>query len=199
MTRSLIIGGARSGKSTLALQIAAASALPVLFVATMDPREDEELRARVAAHRNERPASWRTIEEPLEPFTRVREQAKAGSCVVVDCVTLWVSNVLLKGFPDEERISGEAAADMCTTLLEQAAEFADWSESFEGGIVAVTNEVGTGVVPAYPLGRVFRDALGAVNSLMARRFDRVYNVTAGLALELKSSGARPIHEFGPTP
>ena len=192
---TLILGGARSGKSALAERLAAASGRPVLFVATLEPGDDE-MRARIAAHRAARPATWRTVEEPLAVVEALRTQARAGDFVVLDCVTLWVSNMLLAGgdagrdAPDDEAVAAAIA---------RAGEFVDWAAAFDGEVAAVSNEVGMGLVPPYPLGRAFRDALGPANRVIAARAAHVHYLVAGLALELKSLGAVPIDAPGERP
>jgi adenosylcobinamide kinase/adenosylcobinamide-phosphate guanylyltransferase len=191
---TLIIGGARSGKSDLAIRLAAASGRPVLFVATMEPGDDE-LRARVAAHRASRPAAWRTIEAPIALLDALTAEARTGDCVLVDCVTLWISNLLLAALGEAEPSVQEIDAAVSTTVA-LAAKLAEWCASFDGDIALVSNEVGSGVVPPYALGRAFRDALGASNRALAARAGRVYSMTAGLALELKSLGALPVEAFG---
>jgi adenosylcobinamide kinase/adenosylcobinamide-phosphate guanylyltransferase len=198
MTMSLITGGARSGKSDLAERMAAASGRPVLFVATMEPRDDE-MRSRIDAHRASRPRSWRTVEEPIDVVAALASHSKPGDFVVVDCVTLWISNLMLATPGDAEEIAPDAARDGIAECERQAAAFADWCVAFDGDVAIVTNEVGMGLVPPYPLGRAFRDALGTVNRLIAARADRVYYLVAGLALELKALGAQPLDAFGEAP
>lgn len=167
-----LLGGARSGKSALAVRLAAESGAPVVFVATTELRGgDEELRARVDAHRAERPSSWTTVEEPLE-LSRALREAPAEACVVVDCLTLWTSNALEAGMDD--------------AAVERAAvEAADVAASREALTVVVSNEVGLGVVPATPLGRRFRDVLGRVNGVFAAAAERASLVVAGRELELR--------------
>lgn len=193
---TLIIGGARSGKSELALRLAHASARDVLFVATMEPRDDE-LRARVARHRSERPAAWRTLEAPRDLVAMLEREARPGDFIVVDCITLWVSNMLTPALPDPDRIDAVAAARAVDDARAQADALAAWCDGFAGDVAAVTNEVGAGVVPAYPLGRAFRDAMGAANAALAARAQRVFAMTAGLAVDLKAVGARPLDSVAP--
>jgi adenosyl cobinamide kinase/adenosyl cobinamide phosphate guanylyltransferase len=163
----LLIGGARSGKSSLAVRLAGNYGMPVVFIATAEARDDHEMAERIAQHRAERPAEWQTIEEPL----RLRESLGAASpesCVVVDCLSLWVANMLERGDDVEEAAiaSAKIAADRSAPTI------------------AVTNEVGMGVVPATPLGRAYRDVLGRVNAIWAEAADESYFVVAGKALRL---------------
>lgn len=163
----LLLGGARSGKSATAVRLASASGLPVTFVATGQPG-DGEMAARIARHRAERPAGWVTVEAPLDLRAAVAS-ADARGFLIVDCLTLWVSNLLGDGRLDEE-------------VLNEAARVAGRLEGRRA--VVVSNEVGLGVVPANLLGRRYRDLLGAVNSRFADAASRSLLMVAGLALEL---------------
>jgi adenosylcobinamide kinase/adenosylcobinamide-phosphate guanylyltransferase len=168
----LFTGGARSGKSARAEQYASRLGGPVLYLATAEARDDE-MRARVAAHQSRRPASWTTREEPLA-VARAIASLDAGSTVLLDCLSLLVSNLLLANEADPEpSVSAEVEA-----LLRAARER-------ELRLIVVTNEVGMGIVPAYPLGRVYRDLLGHANQRVAAAADEVYLVTCGIPVELK--------------
>ena len=169
MAVRLLIGGARAGKSSLAARFASATGLPVPFVATAEAG-DEEMEHRIARHRAERPEEWKTIEEPADLVRALG--AAAGDAVVVDCLTLWVSNLLLAGLSDEdvERRADEAAAAAAAR---------------PSPTLVVTNEVGLGVHPASELGRRFRDLLGRVNSIWASHADDVLLVVAGRATRLE--------------
>lgn len=163
----LLLGGARSGKSATAARLASASGLPVTFVATGQPGDDE-MAARIARHRAERPAGWVTVEAPIELRAAVTS-ADAGAFLIVDCLTLWVSNLLGVGRLDEE-------------VLNEAALVAD--QLVGRRAVVVSNEVGLGIVPANELGRRYRDTLGAVNSRFAGAASRSLLMVAGRALDL---------------
>jgi len=175
-----VTGGARSGKSTFAEQLAQASGAPVVYLATMEPGDDE-LLDRVQRHQARRPAAWTTVEEPL----RLAEALAATSpeaCVLIDCVSLWVTNRLMQLGSDDPTLDEiaalEAALDSEIDALVAAAHT-------RGGItITVTNEVGTGVVPPYPLGRVYRDVLGRVNQRVSRAANRAWLLVSGRALEL---------------
>jgi adenosylcobinamide kinase/adenosylcobinamide-phosphate guanylyltransferase len=186
---TLILGGARSGKSTYAEQLAAADGGPVLYVATAQAW-DEEMRVRIAAHRAQRPAGWRTLEAPRQVGAAVTASmlatpatlppaGDAPGVVLVDCLTLLANNVLM-ALP-EKAGEGEAAAALMAEvdglLVAYAASAAAW--------ILVSNEVGLGIVPAYPLGRVYRDALGRANQRLAAASDRVLFMVAGLPLTVK--------------
>ncbi|HEY4026627.1 MAG TPA: bifunctional adenosylcobinamide kinase/adenosylcobinamide-phosphate guanylyltransferase [Candidatus Dormibacteraeota bacterium] len=168
----LLLGGARSGKSALAVRIAAGSGAAVTFIATGEAG-DQEMAERIARHRAERPSAWATVEAPVAVLDAVAA-APAGDLLVVDCLTLWVSNLLLGG----DRGGGivAAAGDLAGALAERA-----------GGAVVVSNEVGLGIVPANRLARDFRDTLGSVNAAFAARAERTALVVAGRVHELTAS------------
>lgn len=161
-----ILGGARSGKSDLAERLALESGGRALFVATMSPGDDE-LRERVARHRSQRPP-WDVLEEPLDVTARLERIAGRYDLVTLDCLTLWVSNLLLAGRPVEPAVR---------ELLDRAT---DW----RARLIMVSNEVGSGVVPASALGRAFRDELGRMNRLVAARSAAVYYLVAGMMVKL---------------
>lgn len=162
----LVLGGARSGKSAYAERQAKESGLAVVFIATAQPL-DEEMAARIARHRVERPAAWRTVEEPLRLAEALRREAEARRCLVVDCLSLWLSNLLLAG--------REAEVDKLLEAL----------PALPGRLILVSNEVGFGIVPENALARRFRDEQGRLNQAIARFADDVTLVAAGLPLALK--------------
>lgn len=175
-----ITGGARSGKSSFAEGIAADSGLEVVYLATM-VAGDAELRDRIARHRAQRPAAWTTVEVP----TGIAEALRAtppDSCVLLDCLSLWVTNMLL-GLDDEDP-TVEAVSDLEDRLDAEIEAFLAAVVARRGPVIAVTNEVGSGLVPAYALGRVYRDLLGRVNQHVSRAADRAWLLVSGRALEL---------------
>jgi len=173
MTLTLLIGGARAGKSELAQRLALAQHAPVSLLATAHAG-DAEMAERIAAHRRARPAGWRTIEEPLA-LGAALAALDGSSCVIIDCLTLWAANAL------EANGAARAARD-AAAAARVAAE--------RGGLtIAVTNEVGLGIVPDNPLGRSYRDLLGRVNAIWAQAAQRVYLVVAGRALALSDADA----------
>jgi adenosylcobinamide kinase/adenosylcobinamide-phosphate guanylyltransferase len=194
MSLTLILGGARSGKSDYALQLARESGRPVTFVATMEPL-DEDLRARVARHRGERPAAWRTLEAPIMLVEALKD-IRPGAFIVVDCITMWVSNLLLKALPAADAATPAEARAACNSIPGRVGALATWCASYDGIVAAVSNEVGSGVVPANALGRAFRDALGSANRALAARADRVFYVVAGLAADIKAQGATTVEYPG---
>ena len=170
MALIFLVGGARSGKSSMAVRLASEWDGPVVVVATADARDDPEFAARIAQHRLERPPSWKTVEEPLD-LVGVLGRLPERAFVVIDCLTLWAANTLEAGWRDEE--IERAAADTAALAAERSSP-----------TVAVSNEVGMGVVPATPLGRSFRDLQGRVNTVFAAHADRACLVVAGRTLDL---------------
>jgi adenosylcobinamide kinase/adenosylcobinamide-phosphate guanylyltransferase len=169
----LLLGGARSGKSAMALRLALASAAPVTYLATAESLDDE-MSARIAAHRAERPADWSTLEATLELEAALAVPA-ADETIVLDCLTMWVSNLLGAGLEDEEVLR---RADRAATLAARRS----------GSTIVVSNEVGWGIVPANPLARRYRDLLGRVNTSFAAVAERCLLVVAGRVLELQDPG-----------
>ncbi len=176
---TLILGGARGGKSAFAQALAARRSERVTFIATAEAG-DEEMRARIEQHRDSRPGHWHTIERPSAVAWAVSTAAGQSEVVVLDCLALLVSNLLLA--EGEDYAAAEARVDR--EISDLLAAYAAGSAS----LIVVSNEVGMGVVPAYPLGRVYRDLLGRANAQLARAADQVYVMVAGLAMEIKASG-----------
>lgn len=172
MSLTLITGGARSGKSSFAQQRASAHQGSVLFVATAEARDDD-MAARIAKHQNERPAHWRTLEAPLNVADALARTPPAP-VVLLDCVTLWVTNLLLR----EGATWADAEAELDALLA--------WYHAHPVTMLVVTNEVGLGIVPADHLSRTFRDWLGVFNQRLAAEADAVYLMVAGLAVEVKA-------------
>jgi adenosylcobinamide kinase / adenosylcobinamide-phosphate guanylyltransferase len=166
VTLVVLIGGARSGKSRLALDRATRQGAPVVFVATGEAG-DEEMAERIERHRRERPADWQTVEEPVE-LGRALAAVPDGATAVVDCLSFWVANVF-ETQPVEELAAASARTAAARTGL----------------TIAVTNEVGLAVVPANPLARRYRDVLGRVNSIWVEASDESYFVVAGRRMRLE--------------
>ncbi len=169
--QTLILGGARSGKSALAERLAGDSGRDVVYIATAQPG-DGEMAERIAHHRARRPARWLIVEEPLRLAAALQAYARPERCVLVDCLTLWLSNLLGAG--------GPALADERDALLRLLPEL-------PGTIVLVSNEVGLGVVPMGELSRRFVDEAGRLHQSLAARCQRVLFVAAGLPLALKGN------------
>lgn len=187
----LILGGARSGKSDfaeeLATEVATELGTRVLFVATAEAR-DEEMRARIAAHQAARPPCWRTLEAPIG-VAQALAGRKAPSVVVLDCLTLLVNNHLDRLAGDDPYADGSYGKVM-GALDEELVELVNWQRASGAHLIVVSNEVGLGLVPPLPLGRAYRDLLGWTNRRLARLADEVYLMVAGLPVDVKSLAAR---------
>jgi adenosylcobinamide kinase/adenosylcobinamide-phosphate guanylyltransferase len=169
MSLVVLLGGARSGKSQLAVQLAGRASAPVVFLATGEAG-DEEMADRIARHRQERPASWTTVEEPVE-LERAVAAVDDAATLIVDCLSLWVSNL----------IETRAAAD----IEAAAAAAAQVAAARPGLTVAVSNEVGLGIVPDNALARAYRDVLGRVNASWVAAAEEAYFVVAGKTIRLE--------------
>ena len=177
---TLILGGARAGKSTYAQELAA-SGERVLFVATAEAG-DQDMESRIEAHRKSRPTEWDTIEEPLDLLGALEPVADRYDTVLLDCLTLWISNLLLR--------DGEGEAGN-TDIPGEVHRLLEAYERGTASWIVVSNEVGLGVVAPTRLGRLYADELGRANQLVAAAADDVFFMAAGLALNLKklSDGA----------
>lgn len=164
---TFVIGGAASGKSAHAEALARATGLPRIYVATAQAF-DEEMAAKIAAHRAARGPDWETVEAPLD-LPQALGRIPAGRVVLVDCLTLWLSNLVLA-----DADTDAAGAELLSALGACASD-----------CIVVSNEVGQGIVPDHPLGRRFRGAQGRLNQAVAAAADRVETVIAGLPLVLK--------------
>ena len=174
---TLILGGARSGKSAYAEQLAAQRGGSVLYVATAQAWDDDMTR-RIAAHQAQRPAHWRTLEAPTNVGQAI-QVAPPAEVVLIDCLTLLASNVIAPLDTSEQAVADQALQAEIDALCEAFTPKAHW--------IIVSNEVGLGIVPAYPLGRVYRDALGRANQRLAALADEVLFMVAGLPLTVKSA------------
>ena len=178
---TLILGGARSGKSRLARQRASAAQTSpgqVCYIATARAGEDAEIEARIARHRSDRPADWRTVEAPLGLADAVEQETRRSAVVIVDCLTIWLSNLLW----EYRQSSPEKAEAAALAEIERMA-----AASRNGGrwVILVSNEVGSATVPESPLARAFRDLQGLVNQRAAQCADEAILVVAGLPVRLK--------------
>lgn len=160
-----VLGGARSGKSRFAEELAARAGRPVTYVATAGPPRDGEMAERIALHRARRPAAWRTLEAP----TDLAQTVAGEGVLLMDCLTLWLTNLML----------GEHDMDGAIAALDDALA------ARTRPVIAVANEVGEGIVPATPLGRAFRDRQGTLNQTMARTATTVVKLVAGCPLVVK--------------
>lgn len=165
---TLILGGARSGKSYFAEQLARDSGLPRIYLATATAGDDE-MRTRISHHRNQRDDGWCTIEEPLALTETLARESAVDRVVLIDCLTLWLSNLM-----HNER-----------DVVHETRQLTDWLRATSHPVLLVSNEVGLGLVPETPLGRDFRDAQGRLNQAVAAAVPNVAFVAAGLPLWLK--------------
>ncbi len=166
MSAHLVTGGARSGKSAYAEALALRSGLPTTYIATARPGDDE-MRARIAVHRNRRPGAWRTVECPIALADALHTESAEGSCLIVDCLTLWMANLA----------PGEIAAER--------ERLAHAIEAAAGLLVIVSNELGSGVVPLGETARAFVDAHGMTNQRVAAVCERVTLMVCGIPLRVK--------------
>lgn len=172
--KELILGGVRSGKSRHAEERAATHAGEVAVIVTASAG-DEEMAARIAAHRARRPVRWRVVEEPIALGRALLELARPDSMVIVDCLTLWLTNILMQ--PDETLLQRES--DALLAAVRSAA----------GSVILVGNEVGCGIIPVNELARRFADAAGSLHQRLGRACDRVVWMVAGLPLTVKPDPA----------
>lgn len=176
MTTHLILGGARSGKSAYAETLATQSGLPVTYIATAQVY-DAEFVSRIAHHQQRRPAHWHTVEQPFNLARTLQTHAKAGECIIVDCLTLWLAQC----------ICPECAPPEGVDWAQERQALLDILPTLPGTIILVSNEVGMGIVPLGEINRQFQDEQGRLNQDVAKLADQVVFVAAGLPLILKSS------------
>jgi len=187
----LVTGGSRSGKSRYALQLAGDTNIPKIFIATAEPL-DEEMAKRIQKHRDERGKEWTTIEEPLNPASILKDKKNQPCFIVLDCITLWLSNMIMKGMTEQ-------------AILNRVHEFID--ECRGSNIVVITNELGSGIVPLDASARAFRDIAGQTNQILAAEFDEVVSMISGIPVTIKFPSKKhnveqtkdksPKHEFSP--
>ena len=181
----MVTGGARSGKSRWAEKMAAdlGHGHPVLYIATCMPR-DEEMKQRVRRHRQRRPPDWITVEEEFNPAEKVRSPAPGIGVILIDCLTMWISNLLLR-----EHQEGREDSFYYEKVIPAVEELALAAGAAPCPVICVTNEVGCGIVPENHLSRIYRDLVGWSNQALARYASEVYLVCAGLAVNLKRLAA----------
>ena len=168
---TFIIGGARSGKSRYAFTLAKKEGGRVAFIATCQPK-DKEMKRRIALHKNSRPASWETFEEPYDISKLLKEKGAKFEIIIIDCLTLLVSNLMLKG--SNEKDIENKVRDILKTLKKIKAES-----------IIVSNEVGLGIVPPNKLARDFRDIAGRINQMVAAQSDKMYFMVSGIPWRIK--------------
>ena len=176
MSVTLILGGARSGKSSYAQKLAAKLSEKVLYVATAEPLDDE-MALRIETHKSSRPSTWRTLEVRNGVAEAVKSEIDDAEVVVIDCITLLISNLSGGEHPDIEAWEQSAAdeIDSLTAVM----------NSSHARFIIVSNELGQGLVPIYPQGRAFRDIIGSANQMLARNADEVYFMLSGIPIAVK--------------
>ncbi len=180
----LVLGGARSGKSTFAQRRAGElGGEQVLFVATAGAG-DEEMRQRIEKHRRERPAGWQTLEAPQDVGRAIAAHGGMAKVVLVDCLTLLVANRLVSAEDREDR-EDPFAPEVEAAVTAEVQELAACASRMSSDLIVVSNEVGMGLVPPYPMGRAYRDLLGQANQALAQKADEVYLLVAGIPLAIK--------------
>ena len=184
--KELIFGGARSGKSLLAEQRAVASGKRVIYLATAQAG-DGEMARRIAHHRQRRPADWACVEETLLLAAKLRELAASDTCILVDCLTLWLTNLLFAGQAATQAEAGLAIE--CPLFRKETEALIELLPTLPGHLILVSNEVGWGIVPMHPVSRLFADEQGRLNQRVAAVCDQVTLVAAGLPLTLKAVGS----------
>ena len=170
-----LLGGARSGKSTFAQELAEQLGSKVLFIATGEALDDE-MQTRIKEHKKGRPKNWRTLETPRNVGKTLKEHIGNSEVVIIDCLTLLVSNLLADelDYPEAEKRVMAEINELITTM-----------DAIRANFIIVSNEVGLGLVPDNKLGRIYRDLLGKANQLIAKRANQVYFLAAGIPLKLK--------------
>jgi adenosylcobinamide kinase/adenosylcobinamide-phosphate guanylyltransferase len=177
---TLVTGGARSGKSTYAQEMAMKAGLPVLFVATAEAG-DEDMRKRIEEHKKSRPADWVTLEATSNIGNRIAENIGKARLVIIDCLTLLINNIFMQY---DETTDTDIAEKGVMTEIE---ELIDCMERTEADFVIVTNETGLGIVPADRVSRLYRDMLGRANQRLAQHADDVYMLIAGIPVAIKKA------------
>lgn len=181
MKTTLIIGGARSGKSTLAQEMALKAGGNVLFVATAEAG-DEDMKKRIEMHRKSRPPDWVTLEATTHIGSRITKNTAKAQTVIIDCITLLINNIFMQY--DENTDAGLAEKE----VVAEIKELNDCIDRSDAHFIIVTNEVGLGVVPADRVSRLYRDLLGRANQMLAEHADEVFLLVAGIPLTVKKAG-----------
>jgi len=183
---TLVLGGARSGKSAFAERLAATIGERILYVATAEAG-DPEMEERVRRHRAARPLTWRTIEAPLEPLAGLSQDDSLDG-ILLDSVTLWISNLYLRVIGADPEPSPELVSRAESVTRAGLALLSERQRRQRAELILVSDKVGLGVVPDSALGRGFRDILGLVNQELAAQAERVFLIVAGMPLQLKGGG-----------
>jgi len=191
----LILGGARSGKSSFAEKIAEnLGETEVVYLATAQAL-DQEMEDRIKHHQNQRPKDWKTVEEPIE-VNKVLESIEKGKTVLMDCLTLYISNMILKTeeLNDDEN-NLEQKVNIEKEIIEEIKKIITTAQARDLNLIIVSNEVGQGVVPNNELGRLFRDIAGRANQFTADKVDKVFLTVAGFPLDIKDISLKNKSDF----
>lgn len=180
----IVLGGARSGKSSFAEKIASTLSEKVMYIATAIAADDEMIR-RVALHKKNRPNHWNTVEEPLEIMKVIEKWDGKVDVILIDCLTLWISNVMHACCNENESLSW---SEKEIIILDEVKKIADLILKAKSTYIIVSNELGLGIVPDNQLARVFRDVAGYANQILAQHAEEVYLTVAGIPVEIKSIG-----------
>jgi adenosylcobinamide kinase / adenosylcobinamide-phosphate guanylyltransferase len=178
----LLLGGARSGKSRFAQDLAVKTAQKVLFVATAEAG-DEDMRLRIEKHKQNRPAGWRTLETGDHLGSRIEAEIRDEQAVIIDCITLLVNNIFCRY--DEKQFENIAVSVLEKQVISEMNELQTCFEKVEADFIIVSNEVGLGLVPDNRMGRLYRDILGRANQILAQCSSEVYLMVAGIPLRVK--------------
>lgn len=191
---TLVLGGARSGKSSFAQQIAwQRGGYDVIYLATA-LNGDEEMAARIKDHRQSRPIEWKTIEEPLQ-VSKIFSALPPGQVVVLDCLTILISNILLREAEAGPADFDFAAAGNEKEVFLEIERMLKYSRKKKLDLIMVSNEVGQSLVPTYRLGRLFRDVVGRANQMLAGVAEQVYLLYAGLPVEIKELAQKHLNQY----
>jgi adenosylcobinamide kinase/adenosylcobinamide-phosphate guanylyltransferase len=184
----LITGGARSGKSSFAEKLATQLGEKVIYVATAMV-SDPEMEQRVAKHRQRRPASWQTVEEPFRVAEIIEKMGQRAQVLLVDCLTILLSNLIFEhaSYPESDQVDYAIAPERQQKVLDYMKTLAHQASQSPAHVIIVSNEVGQGMVPAFQLGRMYRDVAGWANQIMAAQADTVYLVVAGIPVPIKQA------------
>ncbi|MGB2695294.1 MAG: bifunctional adenosylcobinamide kinase/adenosylcobinamide-phosphate guanylyltransferase [Dehalococcoidia bacterium] len=180
---TFVTGGARSGKSAFAVEVARGLRAPTLYVATAEAR-DAEMRAKIRRHRAARPRRWSTLEEPIEITKRLAAMVKPKSVVIVDCLTLWASNLLDRHVADLDAPKPAQINRAHQRALVELRRLCALPKRLGVRLIVISNEVGSGIVPDNPISRSYRELLGEANQFVAQRADLVVLMVAGLPVEI---------------
>lgn len=178
----MLLGGARSGKSRYAQELAAKMADKVLFVATAEAG-DEDMRRRIQNHRRDRPDAWHTLEAPTRIGSRIEYEIKDEQLVVIDCITLLLNNLFCRY--DEKQFETVDDSIIEKDVLSEVGRLLECLEKVKASFIIISNEVGLGIVPDNRMGRLYRDFLGRANQKLAQSADEVYFLIAGIPLRVK--------------